>query len=821
MATRSKKGSTTKSPTTRKRSSKSAKIAEEMQAVGADILPTVTVTVEGSRHAAKPTDVPQELPQPQVEAKSSEAKTSEARTADVKTVEAKTADVKTAEAKTVDVKSVDVKSVDVKSVDTKSVDVKSVETKSVDTKSVSTKSVDTKTPDAKSSDAPAVPQPEGRERGDKPEQFDEWDYHLFHEGTHLRLWEKFGAHPTRRDGVDGTAFAVWAPNAASVSVMGDFNEWNPDGFFLESRKESGVWEGFIPGVTKGATYKYHIRSKVNDYRVDKADPFGFRHEEPPQTASVVWDLDYDWQDQEWMETRGQRNGLHAPISIYEVHLGSWRRVPEEGNRSLTYREIAAPLAEYVKKMNFTHVELMPVMEHPFYGSWGYQITGYFAPTSRYGTPQDLMYLIDYLHQQGIAVILDWVPSHFPSDGHSLSYFDGTHLYEHPDPRKGFHPDWNSLIFNYGRNEVRSFLLSNAMYWLEEFHADGLRVDAVASMLYLDYSRKHGEWLPNQFGGRENIDAISFLRRLNEDIYNLHPDVQMIAEESTAWPMVSRPTYVGGLGFGLKWDMGWMHDSLRYFGFDPIHRKFHHNAITFRMMYAFSENFVLALSHDEVVHGKGSLIGKMPGDEWNRFANLRILLAWMYSQPGKKLLFMGDEFAQWREWNHDASLDWHLLMNERHAALQRWVEDLNKAYRDVRPLHELDASPDGFEWIDCCDTENSVASFIRRSETTPEDLVVVIFNFTPVPRRNYQIGMPRGGVWQEILNSDSVMYGGSGQGNLGSIEASPIPLHARNWSITLTLPPLAAVFLRSESEPTVDVPGIESATEEPLESESEA
>jgi 1,4-alpha-glucan branching enzyme len=496
-----------------------------------------------------------------------------------------------------------------------------------------------------------------------------------------------------------------------------------------------------------------------------------------------------------MAQRKERNGFNAPMSTYEVHLGSWRR--DEENQSLSYRDIADPLVDYVTKMNFTHIELMPVMEHPFYGSWGYQCTGYFAPTSRHGTPQDFKYLVDRLHQANIGVILDWVPSHFPSDEHALSYFDGTYLYEHADPRKGFHPDWNSLIFNYGRREVCSFLASSAIYWLDEYHADGLRVDAVASMLYLDYSRKQGEWIPNEFGGRENLESIAFLRRLNEDVYKHHPDVQVIAEESTAWPMVSRPLYVGGLGFGLKWDMGWMHDTLRYFSKDAVHRRFHHNDLTFRMMYAFTENFVLPLSHDEVVHGKGSLIQKMSGDEWRKFANLRLMFAHMYAQPGKKLMFMGGEIAQWREWNHDAQLDWHLLDDERHATLQRWVEDLNKFYRDTPPMHELDLDPAGFEWIDCCDTENNVISLMRRGKSE-ETLVVAVLNFTPIPRYNYQIGVPRGGHWREALNSDADIYGGSAQGNMGGIEAAPIPLHGRKWSITLTIPPLGAVFFTNEA-----------------------
>jgi 1,4-alpha-glucan branching enzyme len=619
----------------------------------------------------------------------------------------------------------------------------------------------------------------------------DWDYHLFNEGSHHRLWEKLGAHLVP----GGAIFGVWAPNAASVSVIGDWNDWNPDTHRLEARGDSGIWESFVPHVTKGMKYKFHIVSRHDGYRVDKADPFGVHHETSPRTGSIVWDLDYQWNDAEWMSTRAPRNSFTAPMSIYEVHLGSWRR-PIEENRPLSYREIAEPLAQYARKMNFTHVELLPVMEHPFYGSWGYQCTGFFAPTSRYGTPQELMHLVDVLHQNGIGVILDWVPSHFPTDEHGLAYFDGTHLFEHADPRKGFQPDWGSLVFNYGRNEVRSFLISSALYWLDVYHADGLRVDAVASMLYLDYSRKHGEWVPNQFGGRENIEAISFLRRLNEDVYKVHPDVQVIAEESTAWPMVSRPTYVGGLGFGMKWDMGWMHDSLRYFSKDPVHRKFHHNDLTFRMMYAFSENFVLPLSHDEVVHGKGSLIGKMTGDEWQRFANLRLLFASMISQPAKKLLFMGGEFGQTREWNHDRSLDWHLLDSLPHSTLQRWVEDLNKAYRDIPALHELDFSPDGFEWIDCNDTETSVVSLIRKSRS--DEIVLVALNHTPMPRHNYMLGVPRAGHWREILNSDATIYGGSGQGNMGGVDATPIPLHGRKWSVTLTLPPLGAVFMLSEA-----------------------
>jgi len=614
------------------------------------------------------------------------------------------------------------------------------------------------------------------------------DVYLFREGTHYRLQEKLGAHA----GAKGTSFAVWAPNAERVSVVGDWNGWDPGANPLRLRGDTGIWEGFVDGVAKGAVYKFHVASRYEGYAADKADPLAIHAQTPPETGSVVWDLDYAWGDAKWMEGRAARNARGAPISIYEVHLGSWRR--GAGNRMLTYREIAPLLAEYVKEMGFTHVELMPVMEHPFYGSWGYQVSGFFAPTSRYGTPQDFMHLVDVLHQAGIGVILDWVPSHFPTDEFGIGYFDGTHLFEHADPRQGFHPDWSSFIWNYGRNEVRSFLLSSAHSWLGVYHADGLRVDAVASMLYLDYSRKEGEWIPNEYGGRENLDAIALLRALNESVYKEFPDVQTIAEESTAWPMVSRPTYLGGLGFGMKWDMGWMHDSLAYFREDPIFRKYHHGKLTFRGLYAFTESFVLPLSHDEVVHGKGSLIGKMPGDEWRRFANLRLLHAWMHAQPGKKLLFMGGEFAQFREWNHDQSLDWHLLESEKHEGMRRWVGDLNRAYREVTALHERDLEPQGFEWVDCNDAEQGVVSLLRKG-TKPEEVVLVVCNFTPLPRRNYRVGVPVGGSWEELLNSDAKIYGGSGQGNQGSVMSNPIPCHGRRVSLNLTLPPLGAVFLR--------------------------
>ncbi len=623
------------------------------------------------------------------------------------------------------------------------------------------------------------------------------DFYLFNEGSHLRLYDKLGAHLLRRNDQEGVYFAVWAPNARWVSVIGDFNGWDKGTHPLHSRGDSGIWEGFIPGIGQGSTYKYRILSNHRGYQVDKADPFAFYSETPPKTASIVWSLDYSWSDREWMEKRRRRNSLDAPMSIYEVHLGSWMRVPAEQHRSLTYRELATRLTEHVTRMGFTHVELLPIMEHPFYGSWGYQTTGYFAPTSRYGTPQEFMYLIDYLHQNNIGVILDWVPSHFPNDEHGLGYFDGTHLYEHEDPRKGVHPDWNSLIFNYGRKEVQSFLLSGALFWLDKYHADGLRIDAVASMLYLDYSRKEGDWLPNQYGGRENLEAIALLRRLNQEVYEHYPDVQTIAEESTAWPMVSRPTYIGGLGFGMKWDMGWMHDTLDYISRDPIYRKHHHNLLTFRMIYAFHENFALPLSHDEVVHGKGSLLGKMPGDEWQKLASMRLLLGYMYGQPAKKLLFMGGEFGQWREWSHDESLEWHLTQYAPHAGLMKWVEDLNRLYRSEPSLHELDCDPAGFQWVDANDSENSVLCFLRGGHST-NDLLLIVCNFTPVPRLNYRVGVPRGGFWNEMLNSDAPDYFGSGQGNFGGVEAAPVPLHGRAYSLTLTLPPLTAVFFKNRA-----------------------
>jgi 1,4-alpha-glucan branching enzyme len=621
------------------------------------------------------------------------------------------------------------------------------------------------------------------------------DIYLFKEGNHFSLYDKLGAHPLVHNNVKGTHFAVWAPEAERVSVIGEFNGWNKDSHLLRARWDgSGIWEGFIPGIEAGAVYKYHVISRHAGYRADKGDPFALSWEAPPRTASIVCDLAYQWGDDSWMKDRHRTNDLNAPFSVYEVHLGSWRRSVERNNGFLTYREMADSLADYVKEMGFTHVQFMPVMEHPFYGSWGYQTTGYFAPSSRYGGPQDFMYLVDHLHQNGIGVILDWVPSHFPSDEHGLAYFDGTHLYEHADPQKGFHPDWKSYIFNYGRHEVRAFLVSSALFWLEKYHIDCIRIDAVASMLYLDYSRKEGEWIPNQFGGNENIDAITFLRRLNEEVYRRHPDVQTIAEESTAWPMVSRPVYVGGLGFGMKWNMGWMHDTLAYFSLDPVFRKYHHNQLTFSIWYAFFENFMLSLSHDEVVHGKGSLMNKMPGDFWQKFANMRLLLGYMFTHPGKKLLFMGAEFGQWSEWDHEKSLDWHLLQYPPHQGLQTWMKHLNILYRHEPALNELDFMNAGFEWDDISDWEHSIVSYFRKGKA-PEEVLLVVCNLTPVPRQNYGLGVPTGGYWREILNSDSREYGGSGQGNFGGVEATPAPMHGKSYSLSITLPPLGMLIFK--------------------------
>jgi len=621
----------------------------------------------------------------------------------------------------------------------------------------------------------------------------EHDIYLLKEGTHTRLHQHLGCHFAPGGGAH---FAVWAPGASAVSVIGDFNGWDPAAHPLAPRLDSsGIWEVMAPGVERGHAYKYHVVAGDGMHHAHKADPFAFYCETPPHTASRVWTLEYEWQDAGWMATRAQRTALDAPMSIYEVHLGSWRR--GDGNSLLGYREAARQLAQHVRGMGFTHVELMPVTEHPFYGSWGYQTTGYFAPTARYGTPQDFMYLVDILHQQGIAVILDWVPSHFPNDEHGLYRFDGTHLYEHADPRQGFHPEWSSMIFNYGRHEVRAFLLSSAMFWLEQYHIDGLRVDAVASMLYLDYGRQEGEWIPNRHGGRENLEAMQMLRALNEAAYRDHPGVQIIAEESTSWPMVSRPTYVGGLGFGMKWNMGWMHDTLDYMAHDPVHRKYHHNAITFSIWYAFCENFVLPLSHDEVVHGKRSLLERMPGDGWQQFANLRLLYGYMWTHPGKKLLFMGGEFGQRHEWQHEHSLDWHLLQHPEHQGLAHWVTDLNRCYAAEPALHQVDFDAAGFEWVDCQDGDSNVITFLRRTRDG-HGTVLVACNFSNVRRDNYLIGVPEGGQWQEILNSDATCYGGSGAGNLGRVHANPVPAHGRYRSVSVTLPPLAMICFRHEA-----------------------
>jgi 1,4-alpha-glucan branching enzyme len=618
------------------------------------------------------------------------------------------------------------------------------------------------------------------------------DLHLWNEGTHYRLYEKMGAH--RVDG--GVQFAVWAPNADSVSVIGDWNGWDPATNQLSPRGVSGIWEGFVEGVGSGIAYKYRIGN--GNIVGEKADPFAVHTETPPKTASKVWDLAFEWSDAEWMGNRARRNALDAPMAVYEVHIGSWRR--GEGGRHLTYLELAEQLPGYVAELGFTHVELMPVMEHPFYGSWGYQTTGYFAPSSRYGTPQDFMTLIDALHRSGVGVILDWVPSHFPTDAHGLGLFDGTHLYEHADPKLGFHPDWDTYIFNYGRAEVPAFLISNALFWLDRYHADGLRVDAVASMLYLDYSRRKGQWIPNRHGGRENLEAIAFIRRLNEIVYQEYPATQTVAEESTSWPLVSRPTFLGGLGFGLKWDMGWMHDTLVHLSREAVHRSFHHHELTFRAVYAFSENFMLPISHDEVVYGKRALLEKFPGDDWQKFATLRLLLAYMWSQPGKKLLFMGSELAQRSEWSHDDQLDWALLDVPPHRGVQRLIADLNRVYAEEPAMYELDCDPEGFEWAVPNDAAHSVLAYFRRSPDG--DTLLVAVNLTPLPRHVYRIGVPGPGRWVEILNTDAEPYGGSGQGNMGGVDTGPlaVPHHGRPQSIDLTLPPLGVVILRHEAMP---------------------
>jgi 1,4-alpha-glucan branching enzyme len=625
----------------------------------------------------------------------------------------------------------------------------------------------------------------------------DYDIYLFKEGNNFRLHEKLGAHLKNIEGVDGTHFAVWAPNARSVSVVGNFNGWNPHSHYLKARFDgSGIWEGFIEGLGQGELYKYHIASHHNDYHVDKADPFAFHTEIPPHTASVIWDLNYKWHDDQWLETRHKHNDRQSPISIYEVHPGSWRH--REPRKSLSYTQLGDQLGEYVQELGFTHVEFTPVMEHPYYPSWGYQTLGYYAPTSRFGKPQEFMYLVDKLHQLGIGVILDWVPSHFPNDGFGLSYFDGTHLFEHADPRQGYHPDWKSYIFNYGRSEVRSFLISSAIFWLEKYHTDGIRVDGVASMLYLDYSRKADEWIPNKNGGRENLEAIEFLQKLNTEIYRICPDVQTYAEESTAWPLVTRPVSAGGLGFGLKWNMGWMHDTLKYFAADPLFRKGLHNDLTFSIWYAFYENFVLALSHDEVVHGKGSLLHKMAGHDPQKFANLRLLFGYMFAHPGKKLLFMGMEFAQRAEWDFAQQLQWNLLEYAPHQQIKRWVAKLNEVLKAEPAFYEIDFEQAGFEWIDCHDSQQSVISFIRKPRSDAATILVVC-NFTPVERQGYRVGVPFAGKWEEFLNSDGKEYGGSKENENASIQSEPVPFHGKQNSVSLALPPLAAIYLKCKPD----------------------
>ncbi|MCK5215035.1 MAG: 1,4-alpha-glucan branching protein GlgB [Candidatus Omnitrophica bacterium] len=623
------------------------------------------------------------------------------------------------------------------------------------------------------------------------------DVSLIKAGNHGCLYEKLGSHIVDLGWIKGVYFAVWAPNAHQVTVIGSFNNWNKESNPLKMRQDgTGLWEGFVQGAQKEEMYKYFITSKYNNYTVEKRDPFSFYCEKPPQRASIIWDLEYEWNDAKWMQERSQNNALRSPFSIYEMHFGSWHRFADKQNRYPTYDEMAQGLIRYVKYMGFTHVEFLPLTAHPFYDSWGYQTDGYFSPTARYGSPQDMMFLIDRLHQHGIGVILDWVPSHFPCDQHSLSFFDGTHLYEHSDPRKGYHPDWKSSIFNYGRVEVCDFLISSALFWIDKYHADGLRVDGGASMLYLDYSRNEGAWIPNELGGRENLEAVKFLKKLNNIANQKYPNVQIAVEESTAWPDVSRPIKEGGLGFGMKWNMGWMHDTLRYFSVDPVHRKHHHNELTFSIGYAFTENFLLSLSHDEVVHGKGSLIGRMPGQDWEKFANLRLLFGYMYGHPGKKLIFMGGELGQWSEWNNNKGLDWHLLDHPEHKGVQQWVKDLNHVYKCQPALFEKDFANDGFEWIDFSDWEQSIISFIRKGRFE-EDTVLVVYNFTPVVRYNYRIGIPFNGYWREILNSGAKEYGGDGSGNFGGMLAEPVPFHGRKYSLSLTLPPLSALFFKYE------------------------
>lgn len=622
--------------------------------------------------------------------------------------------------------------------------------------------------------------------------FTDFDIQLFKAGKHFKLYEKLGAHCVTINNQKGTYFAVWAPSAKSVAVIGDFNYWNPEGYELHVRWDSsGIWEGFIPNIGKGNLYKYHIVSNVTETTIEKADPFAKRCEHPPKTASIIWEDNYDWKDNQWLQKRHLSNSLEAPYSVYEVHLPSWKRKVEE-NRTLSYIELADELVQYVKQMNFTHVELMPIMEYPYDPSWGYQITGYFAPTSRLGYPEEFKYLIDKFHQNNIGVILDWVPSHFPEDAHGLGKFDGSCLYEHPDLKKGYHPDWKSLIFNYGRNEVRAFLISNAMFWLDQYHIDGLRVDAVASMIYLDYSRKAGEWEPNIYGGNENLEAISFIKELNETVYLNFPDVQTIAEESTAFPMVSKPTSMGGLGFGMKWMMGWMHDTLHYFNRDTIYRKYHQNEITFSLAYAFTENFMLPLSHDEVVHGKQSILGRMPGDEWQRFANLRAMFGYMYTHPGTKLVFMGNEIAQYKEWDFQTSLDWNLLEFYPHINFQKYISDLNLIYKNNKALHEISFASEGFEWLSYDDNENSVISYIRKSKT---EQLIVVCNFSTRTLPEYRIGIPKNGKLEEILNSDALQYGGSGVINSQELNATTIPYHKQTFSIIISLPPMGISIIK--------------------------
>jgi 1,4-alpha-glucan branching enzyme len=630
-----------------------------------------------------------------------------------------------------------------------------------------------------------------------PPLLSDFDLHLMGEGTHYEKYEKMGAHLAVIEGVAGVQFGVWAPNAMRVSVVGDFNQWDGRTHSMRNRGPSGVWELFVPGLAEGGIYKYEIRPSSSALPLLKSDPYGFRCELRPKTGSVVARLDrHVWNDRGWIEYRQKQDWLTSPISAYEMHLGSWRRVVEEGGRWLSYAESADQLIPYLKHMGYTHVELLPVMEHPFDGSWGYQTLGYFAATSRFGAPEDFMYFVDRLHQAGIGVILDWTPAHFPSDAHGLAEFDGTHLYEHADPRQGRHPDWGTLVFNYGRNEVQNFLISNALFWIDKYHIDGLRVDAVASMLYLDYSRREGEWVPNEFGGRENLAAIAFLKRLNEVVYARHPGVLTIAEESTSWPMVSRPTYLGGLGFSLKWNMGWMNDTLSYFSQESVHRKYHQNRLTFSMLYAFTENFVLPFSHDEVVHGKASLLNKMPGDLWQQFANLRLLYGYMFAHPGKKLMFMGGEFGQREEWDNDTGLEWHLLEYAPHRGLQTLTADLNTVYRNEPALHEVDFDWHGFEWLDCNDADASVLSFVRRAKN-PENFLVVVVNCTPVLREDYRVGVPEPGYYREIMNTDAEMYGGTNVGNLGGVHAEAIPWNNHAYSINLRLPPLGALYLKHE------------------------